>query len=285
MTIRPALLLAFLVAAPTLARMNPAAAQGASSTRLNPSVRAAGMGGASSAVAWSNDVNGWANPALLGYASGFQYRWSNTRLLPGFVPDWWFQTDRASYGWGGIGLAVESHTLSYGEQTDSQGRLVEPTEHVRPLSGGISLARALEAAASPRGGAAPRFTQYADVGVGLSRKRIRLRNWPGGDAETDANDFGVLVRVTPLPKPEAGRPSVDLTYGFAALNYNDASLPGTGLFSSYVPHQYRHGVAGRVDIPLPQGAAASLERRLGRWIAAGMDPLLSLIVAADFARY
>jgi len=40
---------------------------------IDPSTRSAGMAGAASAVYWGTDPNYWANPALLGYASGIRY--------------------------------------------------------------------------------------------------------------------------------------------------------------------------------------------------------------------
>lgn len=273
---------------------DPAFAQSARITSFDPSVRSAGMGGASTALAWSDDVNAWANPALLGYSTGLRFRWNNTRLLPDLVPGLTFRTNRFGYGWGGIGLAIENHTLSYGriDLTDPQGMPIgtfEPTEHVRPLSAGISLSRVVEAIASLRGGAAPGFTRYADVAVGFSRKHIRLRLAPqplGGQASTDANDFGLLIGATPLPRSDGRRPYVGVAYGFAALNYNDAPIAFIGEdIVDLVPRHIRHGLVARFGLPLSEGAQAGLERRLGRRIADGMDPLLSVAVAADFARY
>jgi hypothetical protein len=276
-----------------LSRAGPAAAQSARSVREDPSVRSAGMGGTSTAVAWSDDVNGWANPALFGYATGLRWSWNNTHLLPEIAPGVTFQTNRFGFGWGGIGLAVERHTLSYGllELTDPQGTPIgtyEPTEDVRPLSGGISLSRVVEAIASLRGGTEPGFTRYADVALGFSRKHIRLRLAPppyGGQGITDANDFGLLIGATPLGRSRR-RPFIEVAYGFAALNYNDALTVFIGEdIADLVPRQNRHGLAARFGLPLSEGAQAGLERRFGRWIAAGMDPLLSVAVAADFARY
>jgi hypothetical protein len=37
---------------------------------FDTSARSAGMGGATTAVNWTNDPNAWANPALLGYHQG-----------------------------------------------------------------------------------------------------------------------------------------------------------------------------------------------------------------------
>lgn len=262
----------------------PAASQPAVITRFDPSVRSAGMGGASAAVIWSDDLNGWANPALLGYTNGLRYRWSDTEILPGPAIDFRFQSDRWSYGWGGLGLALESHTLDYGQVPFA----FQPTEDIRPLTVGISLGRALETIAALRDGSAPRFIRYADVAAGFSRKRVRLGRFPAPglglvDTEANADDFGLILRGSPLPQNDAGRPALDLTYGFAALNYNDASFPEFG--TAPIPHQYRHAGAARLGFPVSPGTGAGLERTFGSWIAAGMDPLLSLVIAADFSRY
>src|SRR5437016_6143876 len=54
---------------------------------LDPSVRSVGMGGSSTAVLWGDDMDFWANPALLGAVHGFGYAWSSTPLAPDFAPD------------------------------------------------------------------------------------------------------------------------------------------------------------------------------------------------------
>jgi len=285
--------LALLVAATTLLPAHPGSAQQGRSTAEDPSARSAGMGGASTAVPWSDDVNGWSNPALLGNARGLRFGWTTSSLVR-IAPGVTLRTDRISYGWGGIGLAVESHTLNYGRivLTDPLGTPIgsyEPTERVRPLSGGISVSRILETLASLRGASPPPLTRYGDVAVGFGRKAVRIRLAPApyqAEARTTANDFGLLLRATPIPWTDAGRPFCELTYGFAALNHNDAPVVFTGEDRvDYVLRQYRHGIGARFGVPMSRGAAAGLERRFGRWVASGMDPLLSVAVAADFSRY
>lgn len=248
-----------------------ATAQTSVSTRIDPSVRSAGMGGASAAVVGSGDVNAWANPALLGFANGLRYHWGSTALVRNNPDDVSFQTNRFTYGWGGLGLAVEAVGMSIVP--------FHPRESLRPLSVGVSLARALETVASLRGRTTPVIARYADVAVGFSRKQIRFTvSPPYIMAATDAaaNDFGLLLRAMPLPPNESGRSTLDLTYGFSALNYDDGS--------EGIIRQHRHAVAARLERPASPGARAGLEGRFGRWIAAGMDPLVAVTVAADFAR-
>ena len=293
MTARLSLVLALVAAAVATVSTRPACAQQARSTRMDPSARSAGMGGASTAVLWSDDVNGWSNPALLGYSRGLRYGWANTVLIS-YASDVTFQTDRFSYAWGGIGLAVESHTLNYGriELTDPLGTPIgsyEPTERVRPLSGGISVSGILETLASLRGASPPALTRYGDVAVGFARKAVRIRLAPApyqAEARTTASDFGLLLRAKPIPWTDAGRPFCELTYGFAALNHNDAPVAFIDEDRvDYVLRQYRHGIGARFGVRLSQGASARLEHRFGHWVANGMDPLLSVAVAADFSRY
>jgi hypothetical protein len=238
-------------------------------TLFDPSVRAAGMGGASTAVLWSSDLNDWANPALLGYTRGAQYRWSDTEAPESLWPIA-FHSDRFSYGWGGLGLAIESRTVQYGL-----------TASERPIVAAISLARSLETVASLRGGSAPPFTRYVDLAAGFAYRRVRVRGWfpfSGFVArETNAMDFGLLLRGTPLPE---GTPLLDVAYGFAARNFNEPDLAGRPMSV-----EYRHGIAAKLGFPSSPGLIAGLERRFGRTVAAGMDPLMSVSIAADVNRY
>src|SRR5690349_1187658 len=61
---------------------------------IDPSIRSAAMGGASTAVSWGIDPNYWANPSLLGYARGIRYEQGSTDY--GFVE---FRSRRTTLGW------------------------------------------------------------------------------------------------------------------------------------------------------------------------------------------
>jgi hypothetical protein len=240
-------------------------------TLFDPSVRAAGMGGASTAVLWSGDLNEGANPALLGYTRGVQYRWSDTEAPESPVPIA-FHSDRFSYGWGGLGLAIESRTVQY-----------DLTASERPIAAAISLARSLETVASLRGGSAPAFTRYVDLAAGFAYRRVHVRGWfpfsgPSAD-ETNAMDLGLLLRGSPLPGGQ-GAPTLEVAYGFAASSFNEPDLRGYP-----ITVRYRHGIAAGLGFPRSPGLIAGLERSFGRTIAAGMDPLISVSVAADIHRY
>ncbi|HYM82285.1 MAG TPA: hypothetical protein VEY91_12855 [Candidatus Limnocylindria bacterium] len=271
-----------------------AVAQGAArSVQIDPSVRASGMGGASTAVFWSNDTNEWANPALLAYQKGLQYHWSTTQLIPEIAPDVRFRAHRLGFGWGGLGLGVSRLTLDYGESegTDEQGN---PTgtfgsfERITPLGLGVSISLLLESLALLRGGEVPSIARYADVAFGYKRKDVdlQLAPSPAGSASTTSNDLGFLVRVSPLPMGEESRPFLDLSYGYSALNHNDAEV----FFSNqnnpnYVARHYRNGLAARFGIPTSPGMASTMEQRFGRWLGSGMNPLLSIAIAGDFSHF
>ncbi|NIW24423.1 MAG: hypothetical protein GWN29_07575, partial [Gammaproteobacteria bacterium] len=75
------------------------------SLHIDPSIRAQGMGGASSAAFWGGDPNYWANPALLGYHRGLRYEYGKTQLVPDLATDVFFTSTRYSVGAWGVGFA------------------------------------------------------------------------------------------------------------------------------------------------------------------------------------
>jgi len=138
----------------------------------NPSVRSAGMGGPSAAVVWSGDLNTWANPALLGYASGLTVRLSRADLYYS-PPAVRFRAGGAEYGWGGFGLAYGVDGIRAPVVlTDALGNplgSVEIMQRVRRWGGAISMSRVVE---TVRGDASlPGIVRHADLAIGFSRKR------------------------------------------------------------------------------------------------------------------
>ena len=71
---------------------------------LDPSVRASGMGAASGAVFWGDDLNRWANPALLAYHHGVRYEWGKTQLVPGLLANVFFRREILTVGGGGFAV-------------------------------------------------------------------------------------------------------------------------------------------------------------------------------------
>jgi hypothetical protein len=100
-------------------------------------------------------------------------------------------------------------------------------------------------------------------------------------------DLGLVVRLSPLPEGNPGRLSVDVAYGFAALNSDGAGFTfiDAGAVSPSENRQDRHGVAVRAALVPSERSAARLERWFGRRIGEGMRPLAAVALAADIARF
>lgn len=271
-----------LAAGVLLGTIAPAGAQNVFPLQ-NPSVRSAGMGGTSAAVVWSGDLNTWANPALLGYASGLTVRWSRANLSYA-SPDARFRAGGAEFGWGGLGLNfAENGTRLDLTLTDGFGNPLPPFEisqRVRRWGGAISVSRVIE---TVRGDALlPGIVRHADLALGFARKRGDFR-YPflGGTGETaGAMDLGLLARVTPLPEASGRRLFLDLTYGYSVLEE-----PFDQVNNGVIPEHRRHGIGVRVGKPLASGDPAGTGRGLVRWLARRAQPILTLTVAADFDRY
>lgn len=250
----------------------------------NPSVRATGMGGPSAAVVWSGDLNTWANPALLGYASGLTVRWNRANLSYA-SPDARFRAGGVEYGWGGMGLYFAEDGIRLDlTLTDSFGNplgTAEISQRMRRWGGAISVSNLIE---TVRGDApSPGILRHADVAVGFSRKRgdYRYPFYFGGTGETaGATDLGLLARVTPLPETPGRRFFLDLTYGYSVLE-EPFSQPTNGT----LPEHQRHGIGLRIGRPFAVGDTAGPGRSLIRWLTRGAQPILALTVAADFDRF
>src|SRR5690348_1059502 len=74
---------------------------------IDPSVRSASMGGASTAVFWGVDPNHWVNPALLGFATGIRYESGHTDYDYGFQ----LRTSRVTVGYAGVGFATAGQPI------------------------------------------------------------------------------------------------------------------------------------------------------------------------------
>ena len=283
----------------------PAHAQGAAiSTLLAPSVRAAGMGEASSGVSWGADPDWWANPALLGYARDLRFGHGSTRLVPDLADDVHFTTNRTTFGAWGIGIAVAgkpvpglgSSRLSYGrsEATDPAGNPLgtfESYEEISSLGIGLSLVRAYESIRRATGGVAPALSRYGDVSLGWTTKDVEVHLSPefggtgGVGGETSAKDVGLHVRLTPFDSFE--RPAspirlrVDLEHGRSTINDGRPTIDfGLGGPPDPLVEVARRGWSARVALH-----PAEFDRSLGEggtgWIAGILTPLLSAGYAID----
>jgi len=85
---------------------------------------------------------------------------------------------------------------------------------------------------------------------------------------------------------EEGGAFLDLAYGFAALNHNDAPLVFIDEdIVNYIERQYRNGFAARFGVSPSPEATSGFERRFGRLIGEGMSPLVSVALAADLSHF
>lgn len=183
---------------------------------LDPSVRAAGAGGASNAAFWGGDPNYWANPALLGYHRGLRFEWGRTKLAPDFAPDARFESKRLSLNVGGVGIAVAGVPEDLGGLELDYGHVAIPSygptpfalrDRVESWSVGLSLAEMARAASRQSGDPVPEALRRFDVAAGMTRKEARLGGHPFDfDRETGGSDWGVLVRLTPVNTFEDARP-------------------------------------------------------------------------------
>lgn len=307
MTIRalPPLLVFLLV---SLTTAGPALAQGTGrSMDIDVSIRSAGMGGASSAVFWGDDLNHWSNPALLGLVTGVRYERGNTQLVPDLSPDVTFESRVLKAGGGGIGFVWSQNApgpggvhLDYGsaEWTDGSGNPIgvyDSWEQVDSWGFGISVLRALGTVlgrnggdlAHDSGGELRRLDRWFDVGFGMNFKQVAISLGPSIAGKTDARDWGVLVRVSPLDllESEGSLPlRFDLAYAHSVLSANDDAtiefFPGD---AERVSRHRRDGVAGRVAFTPPAITAQANERTTRGALVRGFLPLVSLGGAYEWA--
>ena len=159
----------------------PSAAQ--TILELDPSVRASGMGRASTAVFWGGDPNDFANPALLGYHQGVRLTHGKTRLVPDLADDVYLKTDRITLGlWGSGRLAGRPikgfgrDRLDYGESmaTREDGTEIgtfNSYENLYSCGVGVNLVEFTENAVARRLHSPHPITQYGDVSFGYARKK------------------------------------------------------------------------------------------------------------------
>jgi len=262
-------------------------AQGAAVSLLyDPSIRAAGMGGAGSAVFWGGDANVWANPALLGYAQGLRFERGRTQLVPGLATDVWFDTERHTIGGGGLGVAMTGKPDGIGRTLlDYGGDGYHGYEHAASWSVGASAAGLASTLWRWRGAEPPAFTRYADLAFGVSRKEVRVVLAPWGSAHAAQRDWGLLARVTALDNSRRGaRPNVplrlDAAYAHSVVNAADATIRFTGEdLISPIYRLFFNGIAVRGEMGLPAAARSRFER--APWLAESFEPLLSLGLSCD----
>jgi hypothetical protein len=303
------LVAATLLLAPGIAE--PAIVAGAApSLTIEPSVRAAGMGEASTAVFWGDDPNYWANPAMLGYYKGLRYQWSKAKFWPQF--DIYFGTNRLTFGSSGVGLSVAGkplnglggYRLDYGENElwDEYGNLIgilHDYEKVYSWGMGLSLAEFTENVTRSLGWELPAISRFGDFSVGRSWNDVETFLAPGSFsgmgmdpiAQTSTKDRGYVLRFTPYNsidypglvrsvdsflRPAVGGMRLDLSYGNSVRNYNDAYMTFWSFMdTSFVVKDERRGLAVHLAVGLPGVVNDRLSSAGMGWLAKMITPFIS----------
>ena len=277
-----------------------AGAQGtARSMDIGLSIRAAALGGASNALFWGDELDHWANPALLGYAHALQYEHGRTRLVPGLAANVVLTSDVITLGGGGLGVVMSGKPigqvkLDYGPSvaTDDQGNPIgtfDSYETVKTNGFGVSALAALDAALG-LGGRVAHLSRYADISYGMNFKDVVVAlapQSPGGTGSTSARDWGYMVRLTPIDGISGGGRlplRFDAAYGHSVLSYNDDATI-TFLNENYparVSIHHRDGYAFHMAFDPP----AIRESAHGLWgdLVAGLTPLISVGWTIDHAK-
>jgi hypothetical protein len=258
------------------------------SLELPPSVRSAGMGGASNAVFWGGDADYWGNPALVAFHHGVRYEFARTRLVPTLAKDVYFTSHRGTAAGGGIGLAFGSLLLDYGQSVgvDPGGNptgTFSTTEDIRSWGAGVSVSELARSIGHLRGTPPPRFTRYADVAIGYAHQRVQVSMLPYLEGEATTSGLGVFARLTPLDTfgSDASDPMrFDLGVGWSALN-RDEETPTPSLFG--MPRIHRFGVAARFERGRHAAGVGATSSR--HPLAGTYEPFITAAVAVDMEHF
>ena len=239
MRVRAAKLLVLVLA--VVAPAHVATAQGtAQSQNEDTSIRAAGMGGATTGVGWA-EPGPWGNPASLAGTSGIAWLMGNTLVGPGFYGDVKFDSRRLLAGGEGLGFTfmgkpggVGSTKLDYGtsEGTDPFGNPVSTDvfEKIEGWGFGVSPVQVLDFLRARRGDSGLPWSQRADLSFGYQQKDTQVSFGPSFDASAANWDWGLMGSVAVLPGDTEGRESrVEVGAGYAVLNADDNSLFDFGI--------------------------------------------------------
>jgi hypothetical protein len=299
--------------------VNPSPAEAVSSTPgaffLDPSVRAARAGRASTAVWWGGDPDYWENPALLGYHHGIRFEQARRRLVPDLANGAYFRTNRWTFGLWGIGVAAAGKPpdlggchLDYGpsmatnEQGHELGRF-DSWETMRYRAVGLSMAELAKHLLGLVDRNGPDLSRYGDISLGRAFKDAEVFPAPGwatpfGEdvtARTSTQDEGILFRVTPINSlRDSGEPAgacrgvsrggvrLDVSFAKATQNENDAYLVYPALDEvNPVARVRRNGWGMRASL----GSCTWVHETLARWdlafLESSFQPMLSLGLAVD----
>jgi hypothetical protein len=258
---------------------------------VDPSCRSAGMGGASSAVFWGDDLDAWANPALPGLVEGVHYEDGLTSIFPGEID---LVTRQTTLGYGGLGLSLVGQPFDgLGKREIAMGPIYQTTaystvtslsvyDRTRSWGVGASLSRLLGTAARLRHREAPAFTRHADLAVGYA-ENVLESGWIPSDAPPSivrgvSHDLGLLARAgTAMTRGGGDAMPLRLgaAYALVAQGNGHDHMGGVPL-----ERRLRHAGSARASL----GPPARWTRDVPAWIAPAFDSFLSLGLAYDFER-
>lgn len=194
------------------------AAQSGAVTLLDPSPRAAAMGGSGAALPGDDASNSFYNPALLGDVEGLRWGHSRTRLVPDFADSVYRRSDYILVGAGGIGISLDGRPfggigksiLDFGpsrirDDLGNLGGTIYPYESVREFGLGFHGFGTVRHLAALAGITLPDVDRNVDLSFGFRWKKFAL--YPFGDSAVSkgyyaadsgkARDWGVLLRARP----------------------------------------------------------------------------------------
>ena len=183
---------------------------------FDPSIEAAGMGGASIAAFWEENPNDHANPALMGFHKGLRYSYGTTQLVPELADDVHYNSHRILAGAWGVGVAMSGKPvesigrlrIDYGPTTytDIDGNdlgTFEPVEDLRSIAVGLSVFDLISSIRVAKGGDPLSFGHRLSLALGHAWKTYETDFGPlapsgNGHGEGTDNDAGVLLRIAPF---------------------------------------------------------------------------------------
>lgn len=259
------LLLGALAAAPARSQPWSPAPGPAPFLDIDTSIRAAGMGGATTAVGW-NEPGVWGNPATLASVRGIAWLEGHTRILPEIDPPLRFKSRRFVIGGAGMGVSIMGkpvdgvgHTRfeTAFDGSDPFGNPVryETTSEVQGWGFGISPIQLIDAFRAATPGAQPLAPRF-DVSVGYHDKHITDDLFPGMTAEADNHDWGALARLGLVAGESERSTRFEFSAGYAELNGDQGShffYPGFGDGGPSTRIR-RTGIAARALLPFGDGA-------------------------------
>ena len=225
---------------------------------IDPSIRASGMGGSSTAVLWGPGTNFWANPAVTASESGFRYEYGHTQLLPQLASDLSFTSSVLKLGGYGIGTVIAGEPfggmeLNYGASlaTDENGNPIgtfSSFERVKTWGVGVSVLQVIEALS---GDLSRPVSRYIDFSAGMNLKHLEMNIAPmAGHAEADNRDWGIAARITPvIHQTEDVNVQLDASFGLSELSADDKPImfPFQDIATPVSRHQKR-GIATRFQV-------------------------------------